>query len=126
MVGRMYFLNLGVKGFRAPAGRAEYLTIVIIRHYPVTSLAVSSDLAGPGQTVKNRARALSENVNSIQLEWLAKRYPTYKILCWLSNENRIYTPGGLPYGKVGDARREFLFWPQRGTKKGVVQAFFDP
>ena len=32
----------------------------------------------------------------------------------------------LPYEKVGDARREFLFWPLRGTKKGVVQAFFDP
>ena len=33
--------------------------------------------------------------------------------------------GGLPYEKVGDARREFWFWPLRGTKKGVAQAFFD-
>ena len=33
---------------------------------------------------------------------------------------------GLLYEKVGDARREFSFWPLRGTKKGVVQAFFDP
>ena len=34
--------------------------------------------------------------------------------------------GGLPYEKVGDARREILIWPLRGTKKGVVQAFFRP
>ena len=33
---------------------------------------------------------------------------------------------GLPYEKVGDAHREFLFWLLRGTKKGVVQGFFDP
>ena len=33
---------------------------------------------------------------------------------------------GLLYEKVGDAPREFSFWPLRGTKKGVVQAFFDP
>ena len=30
------------------------------------------------------------------------------------------------YKKVGDARRGFSFWPRRGTKKGVLQAFFDP
>ena len=33
---------------------------------------------------------------------------------------------GLPYEKVGDARREFLFWPPGGSKKGVVQAFKVP
>ena len=31
---------------------------------------------------------------------------------------------GNPYEKVGDAHREFLFWPLRGTEKGVVQALF--
>ena len=33
---------------------------------------------------------------------------------------------GTPYEKVGDARRKFLFWPLRGTKKDVVQAFCHP
>ena len=28
--------------------------------------------------------------------------------------------------KGRDTRREFLFLPLRGTKKGVVQALFDP
>ena len=32
----------------------------------------------------------------------------------------------LPYEKVGDARLVFLFWPLRGTKKGVVQTVFPP
>ena len=34
--------------------------------------------------------------------------------------------GELPNEKVGDACREFLFWPLRGTKKSVLQAFFRP
>ena len=34
--------------------------------------------------------------------------------------------GWLPYEQVADARRELLCWPLRGTKKGVVQAFFYP
>ena len=29
--------------------------------------------------------------------------------------------GELPYEKVGDACREFLFWPLRGTKTGSVR-----
>ena len=33
--------------------------------------------------------------------------------------------GELPYEKVSDVRWQFLFWPLRGTKKGVVQAFID-
>ena len=46
---------------------------------------------------------------------------------WAYSIITLAFPGyGLPYEKVGDSRREFLFWPLRGTKKGVVQAFFDP
>ena len=33
---------------------------------------------------------------------------------------------GLPYKNDGDARREFSFWPLRGTKMGVAPAYFDP
>ena len=44
-----------------------------------------------------------------------------EMLWWRTNVRR-----GDSHEKVGDARREFLFWPQRGTKKGVVQAFLGP
>ena len=52
-------------------------------------------------------------------------------MCYLKYKNVMsFIPGGggggLPYEKVGDARWEFLFWPLRGSKKGVVQAFFHP
>ena len=40
--------------------------------------------------------------------------------CDTAPKPRQVSMGGLPYEKVGNARREFVFWPLRGTKKGVV------
>ena len=57
-----------------------------------------------------------------------KQFVATAMDCPQLGTNRLDTdvPSRLPYEKVGDARREFLFGLLRGTKKGVVQAFFRP
>ena len=45
------------------------------------------------------------------------------VLCTTNILENIF--GGLPYEKVRVALQEFLFWPLRGAKEGMVQALFN-
>ena len=75
-----------------------------------------------GFAVRNGKFVLTLNMMKIS----RTRAKTRVLLGVNSVEARLNSLCRLPHEKVGDARREFVFWPLRGTKRGVVQAFFDP
>ena len=83
----------------------------------------------PGSPVQ-RARSwrwccsTHQNPNILCTRVLARRAPQTERNT--NKHSRREGRGGTPVWKGRCARRKLSFWPLRGTKKGVVQAFCDP